>query len=799
MTPAGAQCPYPGLRRFDEGNAHLFFGREREAAAVVERVTASRFVAISGESGCGKSSLIRAGVVRSLRAGPAPWRIAILQPGGDPFAGLARALAEVTVPSATSLDIEIAEAALRSSSRGVDELLRQVRLPAGDRILIVVDQFEELFRFKRSRSDAAEDARAFVRLLLGATAPDSVNVYVVITMRSDYLGDCAQFAGLPEAVNQGEYLVPRMTRDQLRAAIQEPAATAETAIAPRLVARILNEVGDDPGELPVVQHALMRTWQAWSADHEPNEPMDVRHYEATGTLAHALSRHADETLDSLGTAGLRGTAERVFRTLTEMPPGGRPIRRPTAFGALAAVAAASPADVQTIAMHFAAPGRGFVCYPGDPGPPASAATIADLTHESLITRWERLREWVQAEARDAELYRTLARDARLHASGERSLWRDPELEVASRWASDLRPTREWAAQYSPGLDEALEFVDAGRRSQTRERRTRRALTWGVVAMAFLLVAAFAWAKQLQADSERVRAEAAISERDRLQRRLAELTLENPQLSERAVALRKENRELQWSVLRLQSESEDLEREVAWLRQAIANVEGRILSAAAEQTALAQRITEEEAAIVALKGKLATLESLAKVARDEWTGALEANARLRERALQAGLLSEIPSSLDAAEPLVQSTAGAVVAQLDLASDRFSSTRSSQSDLRFQVDELERENLRLKQSVEELNEANQRLRVQESSERERNVRLRAERDRLRSQHELLSERLRLAEKQVSEAEAALREREAAHRAVALQVEATQWRITLMRSAIARLRSENDRIEQALQEVR
>ena len=163
------------------------------------------------------------------------------------------------------------EATLRRSTLGLIRAVRQARIPPEDNLLVVVDQFEELFRFRRSRQieNSRDEAVAFVKLLLEATQQDDVPIYVVLTMRSDFIGDCMEFPGLPEAVNAGQYLVPRMTRDELRSAITGPVAVGGGEIAPRLVLRLLNELGDDHDQLPVLQHALMRTWDHWEQYREP--------------------------------------------------------------------------------------------------------------------------------------------------------------------------------------------------------------------------------------------------------------------------------------------------------------------------------------------------------------------------------------------------------------------------------------------------------------------------------------------------------------------------------------------------
>src|SRR4051812_7747255 len=195
------------------------------------------------------------------------WRIATLRPGDDPIGNLARAL---DAPDVLGVEGEFAttngvliDATLRRSTLGLVDAVRQARIPSDHNVLVLVDQFEELFRFRRGRrsEQAHDEAIAFVKLLLEGTAQQRLPIYVVLTMRSDFIGDCMNFRGLPEAVNAGLFLVGRMTREGLRIAVSGPVAVAGGAVTPRLVNRILNDIGDDQDQLPVVQHALMRMWE----------------------------------------------------------------------------------------------------------------------------------------------------------------------------------------------------------------------------------------------------------------------------------------------------------------------------------------------------------------------------------------------------------------------------------------------------------------------------------------------------------------------------------------------------------
>ena len=305
--------PYVGLRPFDTDDTHLFFGRTDQITALLESLHHQRFLGVVGSSGCGKSSLIKAGLIPALHGGflvedRDEWTIARLTPGDSPLENLASSLSEAFAGTprgdAKALRREIHTDGIASVC---DRLLGSMA-PARN-LLILVDQFEEIFTFRGRVGEGGEDAldaarrRAiaqrqadaadFVRLLLTLSQRPAASIYVVATMRSDFLGDCDLFYGLPEAMNRGRYLVPRLSRRQLTEAIAGPARQAGGEIAGPLVDRLLNELGDRFDRLPVLQHALQRTWQEWRKD-PARGPVDVKHYVAAGTLEQALAIHAGE-------------------------------------------------------------------------------------------------------------------------------------------------------------------------------------------------------------------------------------------------------------------------------------------------------------------------------------------------------------------------------------------------------------------------------------------------------------------------------------------------------------------------
>lgn len=468
--------PFPGLRPFETDEYRLFFGREGQSEALITRLQRSRFLAVVGTSGSGKSSLVRAGLLPALRGGMmagagSGWRISIMRPGNDPFGNLAQSLAQDDVlPEAGGglppAEAEAAiEAQLRSGSLGLVDTAKGARLAEPEKLLVLVDQFEELFRFRAARAatNTGDEASAFVKLLLEAAQQRELSIYVVLTMRSDFLGDCAQFQGLPEAINDGQYLIPRMTRDERRIAIAGPVGVTRGKMAEPLINRLLNDVGDNPDQLPILQHALMRTWDYWAAHRRNGEPIGLEHYEAIGAMSEALSLHADEAWEELPDTHSEIVAEKLFKALTEKGADNREIRRPTRLSEIAAGAEVTEAEVVAVIEVFRREGRSFLMPPV--GFELRSDTVIDISHESLIRNWDRLQVWVDEEAESAGIYRRLAENAVLHRAGKEGLLQDPALQIGLDWREKSRPNAAWAERYHPEFAEAMSFLDQSKQAR----------------------------------------------------------------------------------------------------------------------------------------------------------------------------------------------------------------------------------------------------------------------------------------------------------------------------------------------
>jgi hypothetical protein len=482
--------PFPGLRPFREDEATLFFGREKQVGTVLAKLARSHFVSVVGTSGSGKSSLVNCGLLPALDRGELPgagkvWSKVQFRPANDPIGALARALAHEGVLPEREHPFplaELIESTLRMSRRGLMDVWHQARFPPEASLLIVCDQFEELFRFRGVSTPAGgnceitEDDRAFVNLLLEIRAHADLPIYVTITMRSDFLGETTQFPGLPEAIDSGQYLVPRMTRDERRAAVEGPIRLAGATISPVLLTRLVNDVGDNPDQLSILQHALNRTWAQWEKDGATGE-LDLSHYEKIGTMARALNAHAEKAYGQLANDRQREICAKMFKALTDKSTNLNGVRRPTTVETLLKLTGAAMPELEAVMAVFRKRSRSFLMPPENE--PLTPKTVVDISHESLMRVWDRLRDWSDAEAQDATSYRRLVWTAELYLKGKANLWRGRDL-VGARLLRKTA-TRDWAERYAPGYDRTMDFLD---KSERRQRGIQSAVT-GAIALVVL--------------------------------------------------------------------------------------------------------------------------------------------------------------------------------------------------------------------------------------------------------------------------------------------------------------------------
>src|SRR6187402_867574 len=516
--------PFPGLRPFNIDESHLFFGREGQSDEVLLKLSKNRFVGVIGPSGSGKSSFIYCGVMPILYGGfltdaSPDWEVVVTRPGAGPIDNLAESLLKNNPeyinadPEEQKIKRTIFSTLLRSSSLGLVEAIEQTRKEADVNYLVLVDQFEELFRFKEGTDpNSVNETLAFVNLLIEAiNYPDSP-IYVAITMRSDFIGDCAQFPELTRKINDSHYLIPQLTREQKRRAIEGPVAVGGAKITPRLVQQLLNDLGDNPDQLPILQHALMRTWSYWKAfkDYD-EEAVDLKHYEAIGTMSEALSQHANEAYDELDDDQKR-ICEVIFKAITEKRGENFGIRRPTRLNEIASIADVSENDVIEVLEKFREPGRSLLTPSF--GTALTSKSMVDISHESLMRIWVRLKNWVDDEADAVQMYTRLAEAASMYQVGKAGLWRPPDLQLALNWQAKHKPTLVWGQRYNPAFERTMIFLEYSRKEWETEQRIKEleqkrklkrarviALIMGTAVVICLLFLMYAFVQKARADEQ----------------------------------------------------------------------------------------------------------------------------------------------------------------------------------------------------------------------------------------------------------------------------------------------------------
>lgn len=427
--PGGPPAPYLGLARYGPDDHTLFFGRTELVSDLVDLVARRRLSALVGASGSGKSSLIRAGLVPALQqlapGAGRPSAIRICTPGEHP-------------------------------ARNHRELFRAPAAP-GD-CVVVVDQFEELFTVCHDPAERAE----FVDLLIGAVVPDN-NMRVVLAMRADFYGHCAEHHALAEALSQGHLLVSPMSREQLRAAIVKPAAVGRLVVERSLTAQILDDVSDVPGGgLPLMSHALLELWK-----RRNGHVLSKEAYDDIGGVHGALAHTAEEFFAQLTVEQASQARALLLRLI--VPGEGTPdTARPTPRAELSEVEGSDPVLELLINARIVV---------------VDGATVS-LAHEVLIAAWPRLRGWIEADRDRLRMRRRIADATQVWNELNRDpgvLYRGGQLAVVQEM---FAPDSQIAADLSPSEREFLmasvEDHERTCREETRRERTMRLLVTVVV-------------------------------------------------------------------------------------------------------------------------------------------------------------------------------------------------------------------------------------------------------------------------------------------------------------------------------
>ncbi len=456
------KAPYVGLRPYAEKESAIFAGRREQTDNLCHQLAKSRFLAILGESGVGKSSLLRAGLVPLLKEGyevngRSNWQTCIFTPGDKPLERFTRALLKTVGGAPEGLSQKSAAAHLRSHRmQAILEWTETIFSNGTANLLIVLDQFEDLFRIADNLE--GEDAANLVSILTALVDQSVYPIYVVFGIRTDYLPYCRRFNGLLERIENNSVHVLPLTRSQVREVLKEPLRQYGTELTPRLMGWILNDFEENQTPLPILQHAMCRLWHHWKRFIK-DPVIDNMQYEAIQKLDRAIAFHAEYAMIGMSKED-RWLVQRLFQCLVESDSENRKYARKIRLSRIEAIIGESRDNIWALVHKFREKGRLMIRVLGvspEKDPPGGNP-ILELAYESMIPRWPKLQEWADQEGERAEIYKELAHDARNHRDGKAALWTGDQLTRGLRWLREEPPNQAWADLYDPDFQLAVDFL-----------------------------------------------------------------------------------------------------------------------------------------------------------------------------------------------------------------------------------------------------------------------------------------------------------------------------------------------------
>jgi transcriptional regulator with XRE-family HTH domain len=510
LAPGGAlawsQCPYPGLVPFEERDARIFYGRGELAAQLVQRIAEqldrTGILLVAGESGAGKSSLLGAGLMPRLAAGALGpgserWPRRVIRPTDSPLRGLAMQLADVAGADPVSVYRSLS-ATPGEASMLVEHAVRSADAAASapPRLILVVDQFEDLFTAAEDTDAGRAEREAFIAALhAAATVPAGRRklppALVIAAMRADFLGRLIAYPPLRAVMDAGLFTVGPMSEAELRLAMTGPAAEAGLAVEPALVEAVISELragaagGLGSGALPLMSQAMAATWER----REGNK-LTLRGYRRAGGVADAVNRGAKTAFGAL-TGRQRDAARLVFTQLTVVMPDGRLIRRRCSRADLDLQGAATAADIDVVIDVFSA--QRLLVLGQD---------SVEISHDVLLHAWTQLRDWLGDDQLDRALYSQIVTDAETWDINRRDpsyLYRPGRLATIdaaiTRWQD--APTR-----YPPLPAASTAFLRAAHHAASRSIRRRRGVIAGLLALTVIAISAAGVAANDAADAAR---------------------------------------------------------------------------------------------------------------------------------------------------------------------------------------------------------------------------------------------------------------------------------------------------------
>lgn len=409
-----------------------------------------------GASASGKTSLIQSGVIPALLADmKREWVPVYIRPGKRPMESLIRGIQRVFSKNISESDVY----SFLNSSQGIGDFLIEKGLN-NYHYFFVVDQFEELFTWpvviKKRKSGKHPDAVHFISHLMRLVAEKDIQIFLMLSIRADFLDYCSNYRELTELLNKSKYLLPQMSQSDVKEAILEPFRLAGASVESGFEEYLLNDMEEVEHSLPLLQHALKQTWNHWKSRGNTNMSVSLEDYQSTGAIRNGLSRDLENLYMSLEFYQ-KEICERIFKTIAFKTERQEAFGRRTSLGNIARIAQCKVERVIEVVEIFDKTGFPFLGY--QHSAPLSSESRIELCHESLINIWDRLRQWVNEEDESIRMYLKLSKASALYQQGKGVLLEADELQKALDWKKLHNPTPAWGIQFNPAFERALVFLN----------------------------------------------------------------------------------------------------------------------------------------------------------------------------------------------------------------------------------------------------------------------------------------------------------------------------------------------------
>ena len=551
-TIAEQKIPFAGSRSFYESEQASFYGRIKQVDDVLLLLHKHKFIALTGQIGSGKSSFLQSGLIPALRKGHnglagKEWVICKTRLGLAPIKNLAYALSENNLlnPSVKSTPEQRLwiEKNLNEGISGLESIYRRSEIFGKKNLIIIIDQFEDLFLHNNRFNNAAvlnEETNQYINAITGANFAEDIAVYVVIALGAENIIDISPYRRLQDLLNQGQYLLPRINGVDVKRLIVNPLSGTNLSISPESMDSLLAQFGSDMRLLPNLQFLMFKIWTNFQ--HSANGEMVIQPEDLAeaGNLQYCFAVHLENHYDSLDTRQ-KLVFEKLFKSMLSEDSLGK-LTQPQTLTHLSSICDASIDEISLLLNDLFEGERKFLdILPPDVSLLHGNSTkiyhrnsLIFLKNENIFIHWDRFRTWLGEEKESRDIYKSLITDQLRYDEGKTSLLRPPDLDFLWQWYQQKQPSKIWGEYLVPGYQNAIDYLTLSHSTYKNEmvlkenarkneiKRIRRNMLIGVI-LAFVILTVVS-ALYLKAVKERKEAERAKAKLDKDQKRIFKLNL-----------------------------------------------------------------------------------------------------------------------------------------------------------------------------------------------------------------------------------------------------------------------------------